>query len=48
MMGVAAALIIKWNLPAVTPNKPQKKSDEVDPGIGQKIKGNQIQDGHLG
>jgi hypothetical protein len=40
MMGVAAALIIKWNLPA------------VDPGVGQKINGNQIQDGsrsgHLG
>jgi hypothetical protein len=46
-----AELIIERNLPPVTPQWATKKSD-VSPGVGQKIYGNQIQDGgrigHLG
>jgi hypothetical protein len=51
-LGCVAEVILKRNLPPVTHNKPPKKIGLVDPGVGQKIDGNQIQDGgrsgHLG
>jgi hypothetical protein len=37
--------VIEINFPPVTPMS-HKKIGPVDPGVGQKINGNQIQDGH--